>query len=300
MIGRALKGIASGGLSELGGLLGKQGPETIDTMPKLPAWLASGGQDYFSRAQSLSNRPFQAFDPNSQRSWSPDQTNAINQMRSLINSSSGMGDDSMSLFRSTLRGDFLDPGKNPAWGAMAGRISDQFNTTIRPQTDAMFARANAFGGGNSAYEQMTALNNRSLADSLSNLAGGMYQQERGRQDQAMYAGPQMFQSMLAPSQALFDIGNLQYQDFLNQQNYPVQQLGILGNAFQTIAPSFTGQSQTNPNQRSGLMDLLGMGITGFGLAKGFGGGGGSSFPTGGMSQVPAQPQSFSSLLRSWE
>lgn len=297
-IGGAFKTFTTGGLNMLGGLLGKQGPETIETRTTLPSWLSQGGQDYFTRAQSLSNRPFQAFDPNSQRSWSPDQTNAINRMRSLLNSYSGAGENAMQTYQSTLRGDFLDPAKNPAWGALSGRISDQYNTTVRPQTDAAFARANAFGGGNSAYDQTVALNNRSLADSLSNLAGGMYQQERGRQDQAMYSGPQAFQSLLSPSQGLFDIGNLQYQDFLMERDAPIQNLGILGNAFQTLAPSYAGQSQTNPNQRSGIMDLLGIGALGLGAFKGFGG---SAAPAaaGGFSAIPQSNQSFSSILNSW-
>lgn len=249
----------------LGGALGKKGPENLYTGPVLPSWLSQGGQDYFSRAMSLSNRPFQSFDPNSRRTWTPDQDNAINRMRSLLNSYSGVGDNAMQTYQSTLRGDFLDPAKNPAWGTLAGRIGDQYNTTVRPQTDAAFARANAFGGGNSAYDQTVALNNRSLADSLSNLAGNMYQQERGRQDQAMYAGPQAFQSLLSPSQGLFDIGQLQYQDFLTERNAPVANLDILGNAFSRIAPSFTGQQTPNPNQRSGLADLLGGGLSGAGL-----------------------------------
>ncbi len=257
-------GLSLGGGS-LGNILGKQGPETIDTTPRLPAWLASGGNDYFSRAQALSNRPFQAFDPNSQRSWTPDQNQAITQMRGLLNTYGGMGNESLNQYGATLRGDYLDPAKNPAWGTMAGRIGEAYNNTIRPQTDAAFARAGAFGGGNSAYDQTVALNNRGLADSLSNLAGNMYQGERSRQDNAIYRGPEMLQSLLAPSQGLFDIGNLQYQNWMEQQNYPVQNLGILGDAFQTIAPSFTGQSQTNPNQRSGLMDLLGLGLAGAGL-----------------------------------
>lgn len=249
----------------LGNLLGKKGPSTVTVGPTMPSWLSQGGQDYFSKAQSLANQPFKAFDPNSQRSWTPDQTNAINQMRSTIGQYSGTANDAMNQYQATLRGDYLDPAKNPSFGTLANRISEQFNTTVRPQTDAAFARAGAFGGGNSAYDQSVALNNRGLADSLSNTFGQMYQQERERQNQAMYAGDQMFQSAMAPQQNLFNIGQLQQQDWLTQQNYPYAQLDVLGNAFSRVAPSYTGQTQPNPNQRSGLADALGGGLAGAGL-----------------------------------
>lgn len=268
---------------------GKKGPSQLYSGPTLPAWLSQGGTDYFTRAQALSNRPFQMFDPNSQRSWTPDQNQAVGQMRGLLNTYGGLGNDAINQFGSTVRGDYLDPAKNPAWGTLAGRIGEAYNNTIRPQTDAAFARAGAFGGGNSAYDQTVALNNRGLADSLSNLAGNMYQTERGRQDAAMYNAPQAFQSLLSPSKSLFDVGNLQYQDFLTQQQYPFAQLDVLGNAFSRIAPSYTGQFMPNPNQRSGLADMLGGGLSGAGLGFMVGGpmgaaiGGGLGALGGGLS-----------------
>lgn len=277
-LGGALGGAAgavTGGLGSLGGLLGKKGDPYLYQTPTLPSWLSQGGQDFFTRAQSLSKQPFQQFNPTANPNWTPEQQQAVSMMKDNVNRWAGASQGATNLFNDTISGKYLDIGTNPAWAANAGRITDSYLNTVRPQTDAQFARANAFGGGNSAYDQIVGLNNRSLADSLGKLAGDLYTTERGNQMNALGMFPTVFSATQAPAQSLFNIGQTSYDTQLADYNRatqdPFMRLNFLGDSFGQIAPSYTGQQSSNPNQRSGLADLLGGGLAGAGAGYKMGG-----------------------------
>jgi len=61
--------------------------------------------------------------------------------------------------------------------------------------------------------------------------------------------------------------NQAYQDWLEQRNYPLSQLDILGNTIgMSMGNSGTTQStQPNPNQSNTAANLLGAGMMGYGL-----------------------------------
>jgi hypothetical protein len=267
------------GLGALGGLMSSRGPANIETKPTLPSWLQSGGQDYFQRSQELSRQPFQQFQASGQTNWTPDQQTGANMLRQNAQNWAAPTQNSMNLFNDTVSGRFLDVGTNPAWAANSGRIVDTFMNTVRPQTDAQFARANAFGGGNSAYEQIVGQNNRSLADSLGNLAGNLYTTERGNQMNALSMLPSFFQGTQAPGQSMFNLGEAafanQLSDYDRQIQDPFNRLNFLGQSFGQVAPSFTGQTAPNPNQGNRFANMLGGAATGAGLGFMFGGGSGT-------------------------
>jgi hypothetical protein len=269
-------GIVGGFLGDkVGGLFGKKGPANLYTGPVLPDWLSQGGQDYFQRSQQLAQQPFQQFRASGQTNWTPDQQAGANMLRTNAQSWAAPTQNSMNLFNDTVSGKFLDIGTNPAWAANSGRIVDTFMNSVRPQTDAQFARANAFGGGNSAYEQIVGQNNRSLADSLGSLAGNLYTTERGNQMNALSMFPSMFQASQAPGQSLFNLGeaayNNQMADYNRQTQDPMARLNFLGQSFSNVLPGFAGQTQPNPNQRSGFADALGGAASGAGIGFMMGG-----------------------------
>jgi len=186
----------------------------------------------------------------------------------------------------TLRGSYLTPESNPylqrnvntAMSNVAGRLNSQFN--------------NPGAFGNTAHQEVMA---RSLGDVASQMYGQNYSQERQNQmsgiNQALGYDSQDFNKysaergnqMNAAAQALGygqadyqdlnamlsagdtyrqyeqDLLNQKYADWMAQQNYPLQQLDILGN---TIGMSMgnTGSSTTtgpNPYQSNPTANLLG-------------------------------------------
>lgn len=264
------------GIGALGGLFAKKGPATVETKPTLPSWLSAGGQDFFQRSQALSQQPFQQFQATGSPNWNADQQAGANMIRSAADSWAAPTKAGMGLLSDTISGKYLDAGTNPAWGANAGRITDTYLNTVRPQTDAQFARASAFGGGNSAYDQIVGLNNRSLADSLGKLAGDLYTTERGNQMNALSMFPSFYQASQAPGESIFNLGEAAYNnrlsDYTRQTQDPYTRLNFLGQSFGQIAPSYTGQVAPNPNQGSTLANILGGASTGAGLGFMFGGG----------------------------
>src|SRR5690606_4389717 len=107
---------------------------------------------------------------------------------------------------------------------------------------------------------------------------------RTRQLQASMLMPQLAQAGYANSQALLGIGDAQqalnqgqldvaYQTWINQQNYPYQQLDVMANAIRSTmgAGGTTMQTGPNPYQRNSTASVLGGAIGGGAL-------GGSLFP----------------------
>lgn len=140
-------------------------------------------------------------------------------------------------------------------------ITRSFTNSTMPQTDASMARAGAFGG--SAWQQANAENNRQMAAELAkntanmrmndyqtqqqlseNLADRQSQawaQERANMMQSVGQGQQLSNQAYTDAQNMLGAGditrdyqqtmdNQRYQNFLNQQNWPLQNLDILGNA----------------------------------------------------------------------
>ena len=166
-----------------------------------------------------------------------------------------------------------------------------FQNAVMPQTDANFARSGAFGG--SAWEQANADNSRQLAGQLANQIGQLrygdfnaqrdlaenyanrqtaaYDAERGRQQNAVGQGLQFSGLRDAQMQALLAAGGLQnqhqqaidnakHQQFLDRQNWPVNNLDIYRNAYATAVG---GQGTTTQgNSGSGVGGAISGGLGG--------------------------------------
>jgi|CXWL01.1.fsa_nt_gi hypothetical protein len=143
-------------------------------------------------------------------------------------------------------------------------ITRSFLNSTMPQTDASMARAGAFGG--SAWQQANAENNRQMASELAkNTSNLRYQDylgqqglaesqaqrdqsafdsERQRQVGSLGAAQTFANQPYTDAMQLLGVGdiqrtqeqdflNAQYQNLLNQQNWPLQNLDILQNAIRT-------------------------------------------------------------------
>ena len=181
-------------------------------------------------------------------------------------------------------------------------ITRNYQQAVQPQTDANFARAGAFGG--SAWQNANDQNQLQLANSLakntSNLRYGDYtNQQQLAEDQANRAqqayGLQTSQQLQAApiaqqladqpytdAQKLLGAGdvlqnaqqtqlNQQYQNWLNAQNWPLQNMDILQNALRTTMGG--GGSSIQTAQMPSLnpaASMVGGGIAGAALGNALG------------------------------
>lgn len=218
----------------------------------------------------------------------------------------GSRPDSISVGQNALLGQ-SNPYLQAAIDTAQGDITRNFNNSVANNTDAAMARAGAFGG--SAWQQAQAENSRQLAGELGRVAGDMRMADYGLQaqlgesdlnrrlgadqfnvnsglqgtaQQLQAAGmiPGLSQAGYANAQALLGIGDaiqgqnqgrldLAYQDWLGGQNYPYQQLDVMGNAIRTLMGGGGTTTQTGPNpyQRNSTASALGGAAAGAGLAS---------------------------------
>lgn len=181
---------------------------------------------------------------------------AVNQTRNTLNGNFlGQG-----AYRNEMAG-VDNPYLNQVINNTNSDITRAFTNSTMPQADASMARAGAFGG--SAWQQQNAENNRQMAaelakntanmrmndyqnqqtfaENLANRQSQAWGQERGNMMQAVGQGQQLSNQVYTDAQNLLGVGditrdyqqtmdNQRYQNFLNKQNWPLQNLDILGNA----------------------------------------------------------------------
>ena len=193
----------------------------------------------------------------------------------------------MSMYQDVAGGSYQ--GGNPAYDAMVNRIQ----STVAPSIDSGFAGSGRYGSG--AHTEAKA---RGMADAIAPLAFQNYENERGRQMQALQGlsggygqgqqaqlgalsqAPAQNMARYADAAALGGVGQQreglaqsQLQDAINRWNFSQQEptnrlgnyMGLVGGGYGTSGTTQT----TSPTQSSNpLMQLLGIGSTGMGLATG--------------------------------
>ncbi len=180
--------------------------------------------------------------------------------------------------RSVSAGDYLSPDSNPylkdTYNTAAQAVTDQYQNAIAPQLAAEAAQAGAFGG--SAYSENRFRNQYDLGRNLNELStgiyGGAYESERDRQLAAQQMLGQMEATRAGVATAIpgfaageqdlynnaYQLGSLErdisqqyldlnYANFLEQINYPLSRLDILG----SILAQSTGRGGTSTSSVTG-------------------------------------------------
>lgn len=189
--------------------------------------------------------------------FTPFQNQGISGIGAQTPAAQQLGSQGAGMLGNTLSGAYLNPATNPYLSATANEaganLVNQYQTATAPG-DAAFAEG-ASGGGpgsttGSGSQQMVALDKYGLGQNIANLDtniyGGNYQAERSNQINALGQLGATQSSLYAPSQELFNAGQLQQQqqqnvsntstqNATNQNAYPWQQLqragGIFGSLF---------------------------------------------------------------------
>jgi len=267
------------------------GGDSTSTVKNEPAAAVLPYLDPFmQRASSLSSTAYAPYQGQQIANLDPSQLmgNALTTNQAL-GGFQGQGDVS-NFYQNLMQGVYGDPATNPylqknADYAMQG-MSNAYSTGTAAQNDANFARNGAFGG--SAWDQATQNNQKTFADSLGAAANNFYGQNYAQNMQNMMAGlgqaGNMQQLGYNDANALTHVGdqNRQYaQDVLNQgqanynqaQQYPYQQLDVLGNAIRATMGAGSSSSSTNSTQGykpSPFAGALGGGIAGAGIGGALG------------------------------
>ncbi len=215
--------------------------------------------------------------------WSPALNNAISHINDNIAHPPQYLTDARGQLDKTINGDYVN--SNPYTGGLAdliaGRTQGNYNAT--------------FGASGRTHGGLAALlSGQGVGDALGSFYSGVYDQERGRQQQAIMAAPGFHQDEYTDINALFPAVN-------NTAMLPLNAANAYGQGVTTVnAPYTTDKTVTKQGfglgQALGLAAMIGSSfIPGGGAAMGglsglmgaAGGGGGSAFS--GPINVPSFP-----------
>jgi hypothetical protein len=329
-------------LDDIGGLLFGANPtpnvsSTDVTTNSLPSWYQGWINQLLGKASSTANAPYQPYSGPRIAPTSADTTAAYNQTRQNVGAyqptlQQGIGQTQNAA--SPFNQSEFDTYMNPYVGGVVDRIGQlagrNLSENLLPQINDTFTRAGqGIGGSGNTDFTLRALrdtNESALAAQNQALAQGfdtsMTNYNTGR-DRQLSAGnqlgslAQLGQGMgLTDASALQSIGQSQegktqqsldlgYQDFLQQRDYPQNQLNWFSNILHGVpAPTQSTTTSTGPANQgqlapNPLTSLAGTALGVYGLTRGYKKGGRVMYAIGGpthsidpktMFQRPAMPQ----------
>lgn len=224
--------------------------------------------DYLKQGKKLFNTPFQFNPGDTVVPFAPETQYGLAATTQRAIQGSPVNLAAQQNATNTLTGQYMSPDSNPwlkgAYDTAAGDITSRINS--------QFGNSN-FGG--SAHQEVLG---RNLSELGNNMFGGNYQTERGRQLQTMGMAPQLAETDYRDMQALLGVGdarrglageymnagNQLYNDFLAD---PQRKLDNYGNVVRTGmgGGSTTTSTAPNPNQSNGVANLIGTGLSIYGM-----------------------------------
>ncbi len=193
-----------------------------------------------------------------QAQFSPVINAAISQIGQQIGNPPAYQTDARQTLDNTIRGDFLDPATNPH----AAGIADLIAKRTQGGYNASFGASGRSHGGLAAL-----LSSQGVGDALGQFYGNLYEQERGRQQQAVGMAPTFHQDEFT------GINNL-LPAVSGASNMPLNTAGAFASGIGNLIQPY---ATTNTTQKTGgLGQVLG---TGLGLASMIGG---AFFPPAGI------------------
>ena len=268
--------------------------DTTTTTSGPPDWMIPYYKDYLSRSQQTADMPYNPYQGQTVAQMNPYQTGALDATAQRAMQGSPVTNAASGELQQTLGGDYLQQG-NPyltnVIDKTLGDVTRNYNNVIRPQQDALMARSGSFG--NSGVQSTINDQAYGLAGQLGGLASQMraqdYGAERNRMQGAVGMAPQIANQDYVDANALGQAGaqyqgqeqaNLsdQYRRFQEAQNYPRQQLDIMGKGLGIGNTSGTVGTTSSPGTNPWLQLLGGAGtlasLYGTGKSNGWWGGSG--------------------------
>ena len=284
-------------------LFGGSGSGVTGQQVSLPPWLEAAYRDVVERGEELSIDPYTPYPAPRLAEFTPDQTAGFDLARESVGWGRAIGEQGLAALQSSLVAPsasglqpYLDPYNEEVIQNTLAEL-DRQNQILGQREAAQSALTGSFGGARTGVREANRARDyeRTGGDLTAQMNAANFQQAMGQyntQQRLQMEGAAGFGTLGALQQGLaerdkssllgigalgqaFDQANLDigYQDFQRQQGYPYQQLGFQSDILQGV-PSMqstlqTSTSQSQIPQPSPLNQVLGLGIAGLGLAKGF-------------------------------
>jgi hypothetical protein len=239
------------------------------TTTNFPEWGVPYAKEFLGRSQQVADLPYTPYTGQTVAQLNPYQTGAFDAIAQRAYQGSPVNDAASSELTKTLSGGYL--GANPHLDSMVNRAQGDVMRGFAP----IEARSGSFG--NSGLQESIG---RSLGDVSSQIRGQDYANERNRMVGSIGLAPQIANQDYVDANQLLQAGqgyqtqnqlNLDdtYRRFREAQDYPKEQLGVLGKA---LGLNYGSTSQVPGN--NGMAQGLGTALALYGGYKGMSSGGG--------------------------
>jgi hypothetical protein len=247
------------------------------TNTSMPDWVTPYASGYLNRAQQVADQPYQQYNGQRVAGFNPYQTQAYDaQAQRAMQGSPTMGAANSNI-QGVLGGDYLqgNPYLTQQIDAAQGDVIRNWNNVQKPQWDTAMQNSGSFGNSGVAMANQNAQSDmqRNLGNISSTMRYNNYAGERANQMSALGLAPGFAQqdyndiNQLANAGTAYQTQNQKaldadYTQFLDQRQYPQQQLDTMGTALQRSYGQNTTTSQPGASTAS---QLFGGAVTGAGL-----------------------------------
>jgi len=221
---------------------GGGGGGSSTTTPLIPDELKPAAQSLSKIATQVGNTPYQQFTGTGVVGLNDTQNQALQ----MVQDRAANGSPIMDQANQTLTGMLQGGQTNPYLDSMVKKAQD----SVMSNMNGAYANSGSFG--NAGLQQQTG---QALGDVASQMYGNAYNTDRANQMQALGMAQSYGNQGYQDAQQLLNAGNTAqnnaqdqadfgYQQFLNQQNYPLQQLSALSG-------TLSGQMGSQTTQQGG-------------------------------------------------
>lgn len=278
---------------------------TTQTEVVLPEWYTQYAKDVLSKATAATSQPYTAYGAPRIAGFTPEQEQAFSGFKSSMGSyqpyltaaSQGLQRGTNSFTSPGMASQYMNPYTQSVVSGIGSAAGRNLYENILPAVNRTFTGGGTFGGSRSAEFNARAIRdanasalseqNKALREGYENaqnqfnteanryITASPYMAALGRQQQeqqnADFAGLEQIGSQR--QQLGQRSADLAYQDFLNQQNYPyeqVQRLAAIGGSPTASGSGTTTSTSPGPSTLGQIGGLLASGIGIAGATGGFG------------------------------
>lgn len=244
-----------------------RGGSQTSTSQSYPDWLAGPVQQYLGYAGDVAALPYQGYQGQRVADLAPTQSMAIGGLRDMANGGP-LSNAAVDQVQNTLSGNNW----NPFQQNVADRITNDAQRSFYQANNALMGRSiNPANRNSSAFQNNQASlaerSARGLGDALAPVYQQSYENERGRQMQAVNQAQSLWGQHSQDLNNLLQAGdverqqqqallNSQYGDFMDWRGYPTQQLNTYGNALGAI----TGRAPITETRQGPSGDPISQGL----------------------------------------
>lgn len=209
--------------------------------------------DILSHATSFLNNSSGAIPQQTVVGYNPYQQNTMSQLQSALGTQNPIMGSASNYVGDVLNGKYLDPSTNPALAASGAAASSGAQRLLNQNLDQIGANFALAGGSSSsamanAKKSAVTATAGNLGQTLANLYGGAYQNERGNQNSALWQAPGISQAPVNQLMMALGLGGQQQAQSQAMANLPLQnfltQMGIQGQGLSGALGALQGVGST--------------------------------------------------------